>query len=246
MFRHNTKQYPTRKNAPHHKHPPPGGGKRIKIPVVSTATAPAQSGSHQDNDEEDSTSKARTTEKLTDHAYRHTSQVAVQPSSLSTTRRSKNKQWINNHLNPETSSSSTTNNTTTAKPPPTLRGGPTHKSMGLVRVTTTTTTRNDMSLAVCPTFLRGKPCEDPLCRQRHDVPKQAAMPVCHYFLHHHGQCTNRTCPFRHVKVNPNTLDCPTFLQWGYCKDDDCRMKHERSLVHHHEKKHKNKVWKGGR
>ena len=248
-FRHNTKQHPTRRKAPHHKHPPPGGGKRIKIsiPVVSTTTA--QSGSHQDNDEEDSTSKARTTEKLTDHAYRHTSQVAVvhQPSSSLSTRRSKNKQWINNHLNPETSSSSTTN---TPQPKPTLRGGPTHKAMGLVRVTAATTRNNNdtSTLAVCPTFLRGKPCEDPLCRRRHDVPKQAAMPVCHYFLHHHGQCTNRKCPFRHVKVNPNTLDCPTFLQWGYCKDDDCRMKHERSLVQHHEKKHKNKnkVWKGGK
>jgi hypothetical protein len=34
-----------------------------------------------------------------------------------------------------------------------------------------------------------------------------------------GLCTNLTCPYRHVNVNPKALVCEGFLR-GYCADGD--------------------------
>jgi len=49
------------------------------------------------------------------------------------------------------------------------------------------------------------------------------MPVCHYFLK--GVCTNLTCPYSHVKVNPRAAICPDFLK-GYCpRGTTCKLKH---------------------
>lgn len=80
---------------------------------------------------------------------------------------------------------------------------------------------------ICPTFMRGIPCTNPKCAKRHDVPLEAATPICSFFQHQ-GQCHKGTaCPFRHVKVNPQATMCPSFSLLGFCQDADCTMKHVR-------------------
>lgn len=98
------------------------------------------------------------------------------------------------------------------------RGG--HNHMGLVRVNP-----DQNNIPICPTFLRGVRCENELCRKRHDVPIEAARPVCSFFQRH-GQCLKGShCPFRHVKVNAGAMLCPSFNLLGYCDDKQCVMKH---------------------
>jgi len=80
---------------------------------------------------------------------------------------------------------------------------------------------------ICPTFMRGIPCTNPNCAKRHDVPLEAATPICSFFQHQ-GQCHKGTaCPFRHVKVNPQATVCPSFSLLGFCQDAGCTMKHVR-------------------
>jgi hypothetical protein len=99
-------------------------------------------------------------------------------------------------------------------------GAPVGKNMGLVRVNP-----EESKTPICPVFLRGERCEDERCRKRHDVPRESAMPVCSFFQRH-GQCLKGVdCPFRHVKVNPLAMLCPSFNVQGFCDDDQCSMKH---------------------
>ncbi|XP_052201142.1 uncharacterized protein LOC127807384 isoform X2 [Diospyros lotus] len=108
-------------------------------------------------------------------------------------------------------------------------------------------------IAVCTKFLKGS-CTDPNCKLTHQVyqlsnrqisvwlsglyllfiilplliffPMQVIpdrMQDCSYFLQ--GLCTNESCPYRHVNVNPNASICEGFLK-GYCADgNECRKKH---------------------
>lgn len=104
------------------------------------------------------------------------------------------------------------------------RGGGRHSArgpnMGLVRVNP-----DQSKTPICPTFLRGVRCENERCTKRHDVPREYAMPVCSFFQRH-GQCLKGSdCPFRHVKVNPRAMLCPSFNLLGYCEDEKCTMKH---------------------
>ncbi|KAI5394360.1 hypothetical protein KIW84_061154 [Lathyrus oleraceus] len=49
------------------------------------------------------------------------------------------------------------------------------------------------------------------------------MPDCSYFLQ--GLCSNKSCSYRHVNVNPNASICEGFLK-GYCANgNECRKKH---------------------
>lgn len=102
---------------------------------------------------------------------------------------------------------------------PTRGGRGRHQpNMGLVRV-------NSDATPICPTFLRGVRCRNELCRNRHDVPRESARPVCSFFQRH-GQCLKgNDCPFRHVKVNSRATLCPGFNLLGYCDDTKCVMKH---------------------
>ena len=88
----------------------------------------------------------------------------------------------------------------------------------LVRVPTTDSTR------ICPYFAKGMTCQDEACLLRHDVPAEATMPTCFYFLHHNGMCLKENCPFRHVKTG-TTEPCPRFLQTGYCTLANCPLAH---------------------
>ena len=95
-------------------------------------------------------------------------------------------------------------------------------NMGLVRVEPDAATT-----PICTTYLGGMPCTNPRCKKRHDVPKEAATPICSFFQRH-GQCKKRdTCPFRHIKVNPHATVCPSFSLLGFCEDKECIMKHIR-------------------
>jgi hypothetical protein len=96
------------------------------------------------------------------------------------------------------------------------------RNMGLVRVQP-----NVKRTPICPTFLRGVECTDKYCRKRHDVPKEFAIPICSFFQRR-GQCLKGDeCVFRHVKVNPRAMVCPSFSLLGFCDDESCSMKHMR-------------------
>jgi len=97
------------------------------------------------------------------------------------------------------------------------------RNMGLVRVKPL----QDQT-PICPCFLDGKVCENELCTFRHDIPPEAAMPLCSFFQKN-GQCLKMdTCPFRHVKVSASAPICTSFQRLGYCENPDCTKKHIRS------------------
>jgi hypothetical protein len=146
------------------------------------------------------------TEKLTDFAYRETSRVRKR------TTVSQNLHWSKNMK------VSTSEEAKDTYEKPNAR----NRSMGLVRVQP-----NEKKTPICPTFLRGLQCKNQFCRKRHDVPRDFAMPVCSFFQRH-GQCLRGDeCVFRHVKVNPRAMVCPSFSLLGFCEDEFCAMQHVR-------------------
>eukprot|EP00537_Pseudo-nitzschia_pungens_P007314 CAMPEP_0172371038 /NCGR_PEP_ID=MMETSP1060-20121228/40833_1 /TAXON_ID=37318 /ORGANISM="Pseudo-nitzschia pungens, Strain cf. cingulata" /LENGTH=509 /DNA_ID=CAMNT_0013096533 /DNA_START=106 /DNA_END=1635 /DNA_ORIENTATION=+ len=167
---------------------------------------------HQTTSGTDETSKgliSKQTEKLTDFAYKETSrfrQRATVPSL--------NLHWSKNN-------SKSTSHKRADDTLPTFNKHGMKKNMGLVRV------HPNEQTPICPTFLRGIQCQDMYCRKRHDIPKEYAMPVCSFFQRH-GQCLRgESCVFRHVKVNPRAVVCPSFVFLGFCEDNQCKMKHVR-------------------
>lgn len=169
-----------------------------------------------DKDTDTKQPKPKPTEKLTDFAYRETSQVRQR-----TTIPSRNLQWSK-----KTHESSNNISDETLPPPPTCITDNHHnkrrknKNMGLVRVQP-----DEKTTPICPTFLRGLQCQNQYCRKRHDIPKEYAVPVCSFFQRH-GQCLRgETCVFRHVKVNAKAVVCPSFALLGFCEDEHCTMQH---------------------
>ena len=103
------------------------------------------------------------------------------------------------------------------------RGRGRGRNMGLVRVEPDAATTR-----ICPAYLRGEQCTNPKCRKRHDVPKEAAIPICSFFQRN-GLCNKgEACQFRHIKVNPHATVCPSFSLLGFCENKDCIMKHVRA------------------
>nr|GMD89970.1 Zinc finger CCCH domain-containing protein 7 [Ipomoea batatas] len=81
----------------------------------------------------------------------------------------------------------------------------------------------------CQFFTRFGKCnkDNGKCPYIHDPSKIAVIPErmqdCSYFLQ--GLCSNESCPYRHVNVNPNSSVCEGFLR-GYCSDgNEWRKKH---------------------
>lgn len=102
------------------------------------------------------------------------------------------------------------------------------RNMGLVRVEPDAATTR-----MCPTYLRGEPCTNPKCTRRHDVPKEAAIPICSFFQRN-GMCNKGdACQFRHIKVNAHATVCPSFSLLGFCENKDCTMKHVRTQKKKH-------------
>jgi Zinc finger C-x8-C-x5-C-x3-H type (and similar) len=162
-----------------------------------------------DNNGKESTSDSKTTkEKLTDFAYRETSRVRQRPKV------SRNLHW--------SKSQSTEQDVSIDKSRPQPSG---RRNMGLVRVAP------DVKKApICPTYLRGLQCQDEFCRKRHDVPRDFATPVCSFFLRHGNCLRGEECVFRHVKVNPSAMVCPSFSLLGFCEDEACQMQHVRQRI----------------
>lgn len=170
-----------------------------------------------DIDHEDSNSRA--VEKLTDFAYRETSRVRQLPIIPR----------HNLHWSKKDSNESSTIPRSSVSPSKVtcvdanLSRYPLKKNMGLVRVQP-----DEKRTPICPTFLKGLQCQDQYCRKRHDIPKEYAMPVCSFFQRH-GQCLRgEACVFRHIKVNPKAVVCPSFAVLGFCGDEECTMQHVRA------------------
>ncbi|KAG7358606.1 zinc finger domain containing protein [Nitzschia inconspicua] len=143
-------------------------------------------------------------EKLTDFAYVETSRVRNRPKV------SRNMHWSkSNNIGDESSDQ--------------IRRA--SRNMGLVRVAP-----NEKKTPICPTYLRGLQCQDEFCRKRHDVPRDFATPVCSFFLRHGNCLRGEECVFRHVKLNPSAMVCPSFSLLGFCEDKACRMQHVRSRI----------------
>lgn len=209
-------------------HPKYGAAKRIKVTVVeglaeghstdgddlssdddcnsSSANEhdPSKAASAEDDpNKEVTTATTTTTEKLTDFAYRETSRVRERPKV------SRNLHWS------KTQAIEGEHDAVSDRP----RGS---RNMGLVRVPP-----NKKKTPICPTYLRGLQCQDELCRKRHDVPRDFATPVCSFFLRHGNCLRGEECVFRHVKVNPSAMICPSFSLLGFCEDTTCPMQHVR-------------------
>eukprot|EP00980_Cylindrotheca_fusiformis_P030096 scaffold24364_cov132-Cylindrotheca_fusiformis.AAC.1 len=183
-----------------------GVAKRIAIQPSKSNMNEETTANHDDdddnNDPKPSSQEQSEPGKLTDFAFRETRKVIQREPATS-------RKWSANGGGKNASSA-----TTTAQPT-------SRRSMGLVRVQP-----NTEKTPVCTTFLKGIQCNDKFCAKRHDVPKEFAMPVC-LFFQRHGQCLKgEDCRFRHVKVNPRAMVCPSFALLGFCEDQDCTMKHE--------------------
>lgn len=83
------------------------------------------------------------------------------------------------------------------------------------------------SINICSAILSGFECSDIHCTKRHDIPKKNATPICTFFQR--MQCQKGdTCPFLHIKVNPQAEICSRFQNDGYCSAGDaCPQKHIR-------------------
>ncbi|XP_024616263.1 putative cleavage and polyadenylation specificity factor subunit 4-like protein [Neophocaena asiaeorientalis asiaeorientalis] len=83
-------------------------------------------------------------------------------------------------------------------------------------------------MVVCKHWLRGLCKKGDQCKFLHqyDVTR---MPVC-YFYSKFGDCSNKECPFLHVKPAFKTRDCPWYDQ-GFCKDGPlCKYRHVRRIM----------------
>jgi hypothetical protein len=194
------------------KRPPPwaaerSGAKRIAINTSMMDNKDGQLSENHDHDDKDEKPppQSQAEEKLTDFAYRETSKVARRVPV-----ESKNRKW--------SLAQGSTASTAISQPKPSTR-----LNMGLVRVQP-----NTRKTPICTIFLKGIQCTDKYCNKRHDVPKEFALPVCSFFQRH-GQCLKGDdCMFRHVKVNPRAMVCPSFALLGFCEDQGCKMKHEQN------------------
>ncbi|CAJ1949324.1 unnamed protein product [Cylindrotheca closterium] len=197
----NTKKRPP----PRSGRPRPGAAKRIAIEVTNKASGEQEQPITQDGSTANEGSlSSEPTEKLTDFAYRQTS-ARVQRGNDS-----KSLKWSANGGSTVSSSIHQS-------------GRPLRRNMGLVRVQP-----NTGKTPICKTFLRGINCTDKYCKKRHDIPKEFSVPVCSFFQRHGNCLKGESCPFRHIKVNPRAMVCPSFAVLGFCDDPDCNMKHERS------------------
>uniref|UniRef100_A0A8C6BUX0 Cleavage and polyadenylation specificity factor subunit 4 n=1 Tax=Monodon monoceros TaxID=40151 RepID=A0A8C6BUX0_MONMO len=89
--------------------------------------------------------------------------------------------------------------------------------------------REGEKMVVCKHWLRGLCKKGDQCKFLHqyDVTR---MPVC-YFYSKFGDCSNKECPFLHVKPALKTRDCPWYDQ-GFCKDAGplCKYRHVRRIM----------------
>jgi hypothetical protein len=84
-------------------------------------------------------------------------------------------------------------------------------------------THNFSKVAICKDFLMTGNCSRHDCQLSHD-PTPNRSPACIHFSR--GNCTNPTCRYAHVKIDPTANVCREFAILGYCeKGADCADRH---------------------
>lgn len=81
-----------------------------------------------------------------------------------------------------------------------------------------------MAVAICSTYLQKGTCPaGDSCDLSHD-PTPERVPACVHFLR--GKCSNLTCRYAHIRVNPSAPVCKNFAKLGYCSEGaDCSNRH---------------------
>ena len=76
-------------------------------------------------------------------------------------------------------------------------------------------THDPSSVALCKDFLQKGFCPaGDFCDLSHDLSPERT-PTCLHFLR--GRCSNESCRYAHVGLNPAALVCYDFATFGYCK-----------------------------
>lgn len=76
-------------------------------------------------------------------------------------------------------------------------------------------THDPTSVALCKDFLQKGLCPaGDFCDLSHDLSPERT-PTCLHFLR--GRCSNQSCRYTHVGLNPSALVCSDFATFGYCK-----------------------------
>lgn len=76
-------------------------------------------------------------------------------------------------------------------------------------------THDPTSVALCKDFLQKGLCPaGDFCDLSHDLSPERT-PTCLHFLR--GRCSNDSCRYAHVGLNPAALVCYDFATYGYCK-----------------------------
>lgn len=83
---------------------------------------------------------------------------------------------------------------------------------------------NPATVAICKEYLQKGTCPaGDSCDLSHDATPERA-PACLHFLR--GKCSNPTCRYSHVRVNPSAPVCRDFATLGYCgKGKLCNERH---------------------
>lgn len=83
---------------------------------------------------------------------------------------------------------------------------------------------NPAEVAICRKFLQTGSCsEGDSCDLSHD-PTFERVPTCVHFLR--GKCSNPSCHYSHIRVDPSAPVCRDFAILGYCgKGKDCLNRH---------------------
>lgn len=81
-----------------------------------------------------------------------------------------------------------------------------------------------MAVAICSNYLQKGTCPaGDSCDLSHEATAER-VPACVHFLR--GKCSNPTCRYAHVRVNPSAPVCKNFATLGYCSDGaDCSYRH---------------------
>jgi hypothetical protein len=83
---------------------------------------------------------------------------------------------------------------------------------------------NPAAVAICKEFLQTGSCPaGDACDLSHD-PTPERVPACLHFLR--GKCSNPSCRYAHIRVNPSALVCRDFAVLGYCgRGVNCSERH---------------------
>lgn len=196
---------------PSHKRSPPnssrpGVAKRIKLTMIQPSTSEDAGSEEEDEEAQDAketktAAPDKTTEKLTDFAYRETSRVAP--------RGGQHRTWT---LGGRGGGAPT-------------NAGP--RNMGLVRVQPDETKTRVCPVFLKGVECTDKYCR----KRHDVPKEFAMPVCSFFQRHGQCLKAEGECMFRHVKVNPRATVCPSFALLGFCEDQDCAMRHVRTNNH---------------